>query len=756
MSAARLPHKPQGIWAQARALIPLYAAIWVVVLCALLALGSVLDDERLLAFALVATTLGFAVSLTMRLWRVEAAVPLAAGGAWLLLTLVFQLPARDLTSLGTGSIVASILPALILCGGLTVFSFCLVDDDLLLFVIPPSLAIISLAGTENPNPELTGLFLVFVIAAIFAVCYQNYLCYVPPERAGQSRAALWPVLRWQLVSASAVFGLVAVLTMAVTLPLKSAGFIRAYNLRVPGSSLLEGLIDMGFSAMGRDLQMGVGPPVLSDRVVFRVESPEAAYWRCRTYDDYNGRGWSDTSGTFVRVAQPESRSGRWAVSLEGDRLARYDWRTPYQELRQKISFESSWPSQALPAAANPVGIIFQRYPGSVRETSANAVLLAGPQLPAGLEYEVVSRVPQATPTLLRSRPDADPDSPRLMRYLRVPNTVWKVEALAARIVRGYTNNFDRAQAIERYLSSTYTYNLDVEPVPPEEDVVTHFLFTAREGYCDLFASAMVVMCRLVNIPARLAAGFATGIYDPERRCYVVREMDAHAWVEVYFPGCGWVAFDPTPAAREAVIESLEPKGFFSVLRGLGRRITFPVVLLLTGAILLANLARLTLYHPWRQRRAARHLGNCGPRGEVLQAYYTVCEVLGRFLPRRSDQTPIEYYRWIEEHAPGATWLPVFERLTRQFLWARFADAPVTPSQGKEAQEQMARLLAAIRKDRHALQQHRLSSSRNGLASRRRGGATSADGRLAPAPSESRGSGRSASGHLPDKESGLPE
>jgi hypothetical protein len=99
-------------------------------------------------------------------------------------------------------------------------------------------------------------------------------------------------------------------------------------------------------------------------------------------------------------------------------------------------------------------------------------------------------------------------------------------------------------ALETYLRS-FPYDLQVARPPEGRDVVDYFLFDLQRGYCDYFASAMVVMARSVGIPARLAVGYAMGRYDPQREAYVVTEKNGHAWPELYFLGYGWIPFEPT-------------------------------------------------------------------------------------------------------------------------------------------------------------------------------------------------------------------
>ena len=103
--------------------------------------------------------------------------------------------------------------------------------------------------------------------------------------------------------------------------------------------------------------------------------------------------------------------------------------------------------------------------------------------------------------------------------------------------------YDAVKAIERHLQAEYVYT---EQVPSADVPLDNFLFEERRGYCQQFSGAMAMMLRMVGIPARVAAGFAPGSYNRDTREYRVRDLDAHSWVEVYFPGIGWVPFDPTP------------------------------------------------------------------------------------------------------------------------------------------------------------------------------------------------------------------
>ena len=117
--------------------------------------------------------------------------------------------------------------------------------------------------------------------------------------------------------------------------------------------------------------------------------------------------------------------------------------------------------------------------------------------------------------------------------------------------RGYgaTNPYDQAIAIQNYLRSNFTYQLDAGPAPDGRDIVDYFLFDSQVGRCDHYASSMAVMLRTLGVPTRIVTGLAPVPFDSEMSGYVYRGRNAHAWVEVYFPGYGWIPFEPTPTQQ---------------------------------------------------------------------------------------------------------------------------------------------------------------------------------------------------------------
>jgi transglutaminase-like putative cysteine protease len=161
-----------------------------------------------------------------------------------------------------------------------------------------------------------------------------------------------------------------------------------------------------------------------------------------------------------------------------------------------------------------------------------------------IRYEGASNVPLVPPSELRNAPHVYPKEIR-ETYLQLPALDPRIKKLASDITTGSKNDYDKAATIERYLKTRYAYTLDLSG-SPGDDPLAHFLFVRRAGHCEYFAAAMTVMLRAIGIPARYVAGFLPGEYNDVGGDYIVREGDAHTWVEVYFPGYDWIAFDPTP------------------------------------------------------------------------------------------------------------------------------------------------------------------------------------------------------------------
>jgi hypothetical protein len=159
-------------------------------------------------------------------------------------------------------------------------------------------------------------------------------------------------------------------------------------------------------------------------------------------------------------------------------------------------------------------------------------------------YEADALVPFVSANQLRASSQTYPEEIR-QRYLALPESIpQRVLDLAQKLTKDIPNPYDRAKAIEAYLRA-YPYSLDVPPPPSDQDVADYFLFDLKMGYCDYYATSMIVLARAVGMPSRLVIGYSSGVYNPFTAEYIVREANAHSWVEIYFVSIGWVEFEPT-------------------------------------------------------------------------------------------------------------------------------------------------------------------------------------------------------------------
>jgi transglutaminase-like putative cysteine protease len=297
----------------------------------------------------------------------------------------------------------------------------------------------------------------------------------------------------------------------------------------------------------REHLIGSGPE-LSSRVVMTVKvdnlaelttgnQPLPLYWRGFTYDVYSGHGWSSSETKDYLISANSSLQANHSA----EHLAIMEEFFPIEPLGGTVY-----------AAGDPLRVNYDseaawRSPGDLFGIQANIESA----------YEVVSLIPVADDTTLRQSGEIYPDWIR-QRFLSLPAEVPdRVKALAIRLTAPDMTPFDRAVAIEDYLR-TYPYSLNVPQPPPQLDVADYFLFELKKGYCDYFATAMVVLARSAGIPARLAIGYATGAYNLNSKRFSVTEADAHSWAELYFPGIGWVPFEATPSRPELDRNQLLP------------------------------------------------------------------------------------------------------------------------------------------------------------------------------------------------------
>jgi transglutaminase-like putative cysteine protease len=360
-------------------------------------------------------------------------------------------------------------------------------------------------------------------------------------------------------------------------------------------------------------------PRLSDEVVFTVSARRASFWRGQTFDAWDGRTWRQSNPDSLQLRSPD---GTVEVPRDPYDVGAFEGRT----MRQTFRMESEY-SNVVFAAPSLVTVqtdkVVEGYP------DGTATVYGG--FGRGATYTVTSRSMPVTAQLLREAEQNVAPAEVLRRYGTPETTTPRVDSLARVVTESAPTTYDKIRAIEEWLGDNVRYSLDAPLSPPNVDVVDDFLFRSRVGWCEQVASSLVVMARSVGIPARLATGFVPGRRDALSGEFVVRERDAHAWAEVYFPGIGWQPFDPTasvPLAGEA------PDGGSWLV--VARQHAYELGLLAVVVVLLV-VAAPELRARWR-RRQARRRANWAARS--LARLERIGRKAGR--SRYPAETPREY------------------------------------------------------------------------------------------------------------------
>ena len=429
-----------------------------------------------------------------------------------------------------------------------------------------------------------------------------------------------------------------------------------------------------------------GQWVSNDDEAMVVAASRPFYLRTATYDIYTGRGWDSTDGVRRNVVPgenlfdvPTSERPIFPDAVVVERIA--------VEMRQTIG-------RSLFTAGSPLRIY---APTVVIEPNGQPVLGGiehANALGEGESYEMTVAISTATQAELGAAGDDYPAEVRDL-YLDTPGLTDRVAQLARQITANATNNYQRADALARYLQGdpSFTY-ATTAPLPPGgQDLVDFFLFdpdNGKIGYCQYYATAMVIMARSLGMPARVAAGFAPGERQEGEDTFLVREAQAHAWAEIYFPGYGWEIFEATktisarfgrPTGDEATavrppIQGIDP--FLTdedLYRDLPGAITaLPSPDLVEGAVdpdnpeaaididegtsganalLIAVLGVGALLVVWLRMRQLQRSWRLLPAGDRAWRQLTAAAERAGVGPRPSE-TIYEYSGWLEEQLPRHT------------------------------------------------------------------------------------------------------
>ena len=312
---------------------------------------------------------------------------------------------------------------------------------------------------------------------------------------------------------------------------------------------------------GDTLELGTSAAT-GDTVIFTVlaASPKEVpryYWRVRIYDQYEKDKWIGSSPNS-RDYSPD-QSPLTLPDVGGVNVAEYTFKS-----NQPLIFTLFTPPNPV-WVSRPGKLLFVR----ASDTSLDPLLFrANPVIRAGETYQVKSLDYNPTEKQLR---EAGVDYPAWAaeRYLQLPgNLSGRVIELAQDLTGNEATPYDKAKAVTNYLRNEIRYTTTMPEPPFGRNTLEWFLLDYKQGYCSYYATAEVILLRAVGIPARLAVGFAQGEWDDAQPdLWTVRIKDAHAWPEVYFPGAGWVQFEPTasqpllyrPSGVEAATNATTPQ-----------------------------------------------------------------------------------------------------------------------------------------------------------------------------------------------------
>jgi transglutaminase-like putative cysteine protease len=310
---------------------------------------------------------------------------------------------------------------------------------------------------------------------------------------------------------------------------------------------------------------------MKPKVVMRVRSQAEGFWRVLAFDSYTGKGWKISRNDQVTTLRRSSWN--YKISVDPPLIT-----TPTKEVVQTYNVVADLPN-LIPALSYPKEIYF---PGPVIAVDPEGGLRSPVELSDGMTYTVVSEVPYRDRTTLSKATNKYPLNIKNY-YLQIPpNISDKVRQKTEEILANYNHErvsrtkdtrtlnsaYEKTLYLAQYLKQNYSIPenpLGLPYLDAKDDLVESFLFKYKGGYPDHFSTALTVMLRSIGIPSRLVAGFAPGEFNPFTGMYIVRNTDAYAITEVYFPKYGWFAFDPIPN-HPLFPPSIEEDQTFSVLR----------------------------------------------------------------------------------------------------------------------------------------------------------------------------------------------
>jgi transglutaminase-like putative cysteine protease len=448
----------------------------------------------------------------------------------------------------------------------------------------------------------------------------------------------------------------------------------------------------------------VGELRLSPRVVLRVWTDRPQNLRGAVATEFDGRVWhTPYPGINAPVPPAEPAMDPFLTRLqdvEGETflMSRPEPGVPLLAMRIL---------QVAPLSGTllaPSGVVVVRGPQARLVVDENRIL--NPPAPAGKLYGVLN-APGA---------QADAEPPTAMLEVP-PDTDARIRDLAARLAAGGATPEGRVARTMEFLQGEYRYSLRMGAFRSRQPVA-EFLFEKREGWCQYFASAGALLLRLEGVPTRFVSGFRLRSGLLRGGHYVVREADAHAWIEVWLPGKGWVEADPTPSAgyeaAHGVLDERWPAQVWERVKGLVSRLwaaawaAVPVLLwqelqallrepaVRTGAFLAGgSLLLLLALRAWRTRQPQPAIRAPDATPELARLLAALDRAWARRgVPRPPSRGPLEHVQQIENARLPSALREAGRAAVDAYYRARFGGEPLPSQVAAELQGDVARAESA--------------------------------------------------------------
>jgi len=409
-----------------------------------------------------------------------------------------------------------------------------------LYLVLLSFGAVLLAAMLTVDSVFLASFCVFLLLAA-ATFLSMEMKRSAAAAQGLARAPQAGAKRMARALSATAAALVAAIVVAASvlffaLPRLSAGYLRALTER---NVLVSGFSD--------DVNLGeIGEIKQSSTVVMHIQiegDSTGLYdlkWRGLSLSSFDGQRWHNISNAPTVWNSSSGRFDLARMRLQNERAmgllrpAGAQRILRYRVIMEPVGTNIFFFAPMADSLAGKYREISLDDGGAVRNEDRRLIDL----------YSASSNLAQPSPEALRQASGTYP--PQISNvYLQLPRLDRRVSELARQITANAPTAYDQAVALELYLKTHYAYTL-VLPSERHADPLAYFLFERKRGHCEYFASAMAVMLRTLGIPSRVVNGFRGGEFNDVTGSYIIRGRDAHSWVEAYFPGQGWVSFDPTP------------------------------------------------------------------------------------------------------------------------------------------------------------------------------------------------------------------